>query len=305
MSKKKKTNDEVLGCVYLLRNLINGKGYVGQHKNVLTVEHRWDGHIKDALDKKYKRLLHYAIRKYGVKNFSAEVIWRGDRSLLDVRETYYIKKLHTFVYDPKGGGYNLTRGGSAPAWSERSKKKASKTHTIRWALVTVEERALINQRHRELALQQWASDEGRKKMVAALSSQETRQKISAVVGSPEARRWASKVAIKRFKDPAERQKLVDAFSLPEARQNRRNAQINRWRDLAEHQNASVKQLLRYEDPKERKKTKDALNRPEVKAKTSKASKAAWAKKTPEERSAIGVKARDTRRANALKKSKPK
>ena len=108
MAKKKVVN-EVLGCIYLLRNLINGKGYVGQYLGVIA-ERRWRRHILMAFWGA-ETLVHRAIRKYGVENFSAEVIWLGAADLLDVKEIYYIKKLHTFIDDPKGGGYNLTLGG--------------------------------------------------------------------------------------------------------------------------------------------------------------------------------------------------
>jgi hypothetical protein len=58
-----------------------------------------------------KSCVHHAIRKYGVKNFDAEIVWRGSTSLLNSKEMHFIKKLHTFIGDPKGRGYNLTKGG--------------------------------------------------------------------------------------------------------------------------------------------------------------------------------------------------
>ena len=110
------------GCIYEIRCKVGKKkGYVGQHKNVLTVERRWASHIKSA-DKERVYLLSHAIRKYGVENFSAEVVWRGPASELNQKETYYIKKLGTFVDDRRGGGYNLTTGGGqATQFSKQTK----------------------------------------------------------------------------------------------------------------------------------------------------------------------------------------
>lgn len=45
---------EPWGCIYHAVNLLNQKGYVGQHKNVLTVEGRWNTHVKAAHTKKWQ-----------------------------------------------------------------------------------------------------------------------------------------------------------------------------------------------------------------------------------------------------------
>jgi hypothetical protein len=107
----KKSKQEQIGCIYHSVNLKNDMGYVGQHKNVLTVLKRWKGHVGQAR-KGCKSYFHSALRKNKYEEgFSWEVIWTGPISRLNEMETYYIAKLHTFVDDPLGGGYNLTRGG--------------------------------------------------------------------------------------------------------------------------------------------------------------------------------------------------
>jgi group I intron endonuclease len=93
------------GCIYILRNLKNGKGYVGQ---ALDAERRWQEHIKAALDKDSQYPIHRAIRKYGLKNFSAEVIYTCSEFRLNAEEVRLIVKLKTHVSQ---GGYNVTWGG--------------------------------------------------------------------------------------------------------------------------------------------------------------------------------------------------
>ena len=138
---KSKVSPEPRGCIYLLTNLTNGKQYVGQHLNVKTVHRRWNSHICVAFNTTDTRPLYRAIRKSTVckrtnrlKNFIAEVIWTGPVSQLNWKETYYIKKLHTFIDDPKGNrGYNLTKGGDNGAKSLDTCKKISAYHTARFA----------------------------------------------------------------------------------------------------------------------------------------------------------------------------
>lgn len=69
----------MIGYIYKTTNLINGKIYIGKHE---AVEH----------DKKYfgsGYLLNKAIEKYGIENFSNEIIEECDKyEELDEREIY-------------------------------------------------------------------------------------------------------------------------------------------------------------------------------------------------------------------------
>lgn len=93
------------GCVYLIRNLINGKGYVG--RTIVAPEVRWQSHISSA-QKGVDTPLYRAIRKYGVSRFSAEVVWRGRAADVNSKERELIKTLSTHV---SASGYNVTWGG--------------------------------------------------------------------------------------------------------------------------------------------------------------------------------------------------
>ncbi len=126
MSKK-------IGFVYLLRNLVNGKGYVGQHSGVST-DKRWSWHIWAAVEGLVQKPLYNSIRKHGAQNFSAEIIWQGKPADLNEKETFYIGKLRTFIGD--GKGYNLTRGGGCNrGWvpSEVTRHRMSVTQKAAYA----------------------------------------------------------------------------------------------------------------------------------------------------------------------------
>ena len=93
--------------IYKIENLVNGKIYIGQSINI---ERRWQGHrkgIKSRVDK--EKPLYRAMNKYGIENFSFEVLEECEEEELDEKEIYYIEKYHSYIED---GGYNLTRGGS-------------------------------------------------------------------------------------------------------------------------------------------------------------------------------------------------
>jgi len=59
------------GLVYILKNKINGKIYVGQ--TIQRFEQRLRQHLF-AADSNSKQLIHKAFRKYGIDNFSIEII---------------------------------------------------------------------------------------------------------------------------------------------------------------------------------------------------------------------------------------
>jgi group I intron endonuclease len=85
-------------AVYKIENLINGKCYIGISNNY---KRRWREH------KKSPYAVGKAIRKYGVDNFSFEVIYCAStfEHVMEM-ETFFIKE-----YNSKKAGYNLTEGG--------------------------------------------------------------------------------------------------------------------------------------------------------------------------------------------------
>lgn len=120
--------------IYRITNNINHKTYIGQHKycKSLLVE---DGYMGSGV------ILKKAQKKYGIENFSKEIITIAmSRSEANVLEKYYIEKERK---ENTYGCYNVADGGQGGAWnkgipcSEETKKKISETlkggeHSEEW-----------------------------------------------------------------------------------------------------------------------------------------------------------------------------
>lgn len=90
--------------IYIISNQVNQKQYVGQS---IHIEARWKQHIYIALNMPNEQTkLYNAIRKYGINNFTFELLEECPVELLDEREKYYISYYNTYV-----NGYNMTNGG--------------------------------------------------------------------------------------------------------------------------------------------------------------------------------------------------
>ena len=100
--------------IYKIKNKVNGKVYIGQS---IDIEKRWQrhiGNINTSDEKKYNLYLYQAIRKYGIENFEFSIIEECDQSLLDKKESYWIKYYNSHN---KEYGYNLTDGGTNPPFT--------------------------------------------------------------------------------------------------------------------------------------------------------------------------------------------
>lgn len=92
--------------IYKITNKINGKIYIGQSKNI---QQRWLDHKHYADERRGNSIIHKAIRKYGIDNFSFDVEIECDASELNDLEKYYIELYNTII----PYGYNMTAGGDA------------------------------------------------------------------------------------------------------------------------------------------------------------------------------------------------
>lgn len=86
--------------IYKITNQLNGKAYIGQS---IHIEQRWEEHLYKSSS---CHLLKYALHKYGVENFTFEILEECNQEQLNEREIYWIAHYDTFK-----NGYNLTMGG--------------------------------------------------------------------------------------------------------------------------------------------------------------------------------------------------
>lgn len=92
--------------IYKITNTINGKCYIGQSTNI---NKRWNNHkcYKSQHKENWSAFpLYRAIEKYGIENFTFEVLEECFPEQLNEKEVQYIKEYNSF-----GEGYNQTSGG--------------------------------------------------------------------------------------------------------------------------------------------------------------------------------------------------
>ena len=97
--------------IYKFTNIINGHSYIGQSVNI---EKRKKEHLRSAYNQNlpsYNYHFYQAIRKYGIENFSFQILETLDiidKNEMNKLEIYYIDK-----YDAFKTGYNMTSGGDS------------------------------------------------------------------------------------------------------------------------------------------------------------------------------------------------
>ena len=85
--------------IYLITNNINGKKYIGQSRNLIK---RWGQHKTESRRDNPKMIVDKAIKKYGIDNFSFEILFECPLDMLDDWETDMIR-----LYDSvRPRGYN-------------------------------------------------------------------------------------------------------------------------------------------------------------------------------------------------------
>ncbi len=101
--------------IYKYTNKINGNSYIGQSINI---EQRYQQHLFDAKNLATRKgtAIDKAIAKYGIENFTFEILEECPKEQLNEREKYWIN-----FYDTYNNGYNLTSGGDAVRGEEHGR----------------------------------------------------------------------------------------------------------------------------------------------------------------------------------------
>lgn len=109
-------------CIYVIRNLMNGKVYVGQTKDFAQ---RKASHLYCAR-KGLKRPLYDSIRKHGEENFLFEILEKCEPEHVNDREQHWVSHFDSSNLEK---GYNLTTGGNQHFdFSKETRQKLSESH---------------------------------------------------------------------------------------------------------------------------------------------------------------------------------
>lgn len=103
--------------IYLIRNLVNNKVYIGQTK--VNFETRSYQHFNSLRKNKHESsVLQYAYNKYGDSNFRFEEVESlSDETLLNEKEIYYINEYKSLINE---NGYNILSGGNNPPSTQKN-----------------------------------------------------------------------------------------------------------------------------------------------------------------------------------------
>ncbi len=104
--RKSDNSNITIGYIYVIVNNINDKKYVG--KTTLDIQKRFKQHCNEYKRVRCKnRPLYKAMLKYGIENFSVDLLKVCNIEDLSKYESYYINELNTYGHN----GYNATKGG--------------------------------------------------------------------------------------------------------------------------------------------------------------------------------------------------
>lgn len=150
-----------MGFIYKIENSINNKIYIGLTKKTRPSD-RFSQHryLARHLKENDKSLLHKAMAKYGVDNFTFTVIEEVENELMPAREQFWIQEYNS----QQPNGYNITEGGEGtPGFSrpqtqeEREKRSASNKQFFQ---EHPETREVVRERTKQL----WQDNEYRQKV---------------------------------------------------------------------------------------------------------------------------------------------
>lgn len=105
-----------MAYIYKITNKINQKVYIG--KTQCSIERRFREHLDSSKRARCeKRPLYDAMNKYGVENFSVELV--EETNIPEEREKYWINYYRSYIGFSDCNGYNATLGGDGKAYADR------------------------------------------------------------------------------------------------------------------------------------------------------------------------------------------
>lgn len=148
-------------CIYVIKNKINNKMYIGQTGNLKS---RWNKHISVAEDMTYNHPLYNSMRKYGIDNFTIEVLNPAESiKECNYLEEFWVEELQTTSRDI---GYNIQKGGKHSEMAEETRQKISEA-------MTGEKNPFFGKTHSEETKQKIA-----KARTGTTTAEEVKQKMS-------------------------------------------------------------------------------------------------------------------------------
>ena len=109
--------------IYKITNKINNKSYIGISTDI---ENRWKQHKSEYNHKREaNKLLYKAFNKYGIENFTFEILEECEVIELSEKEKYYVN-----LFDTYNNGYNMTSGGEDFHGEGHPKHKLNKEDII-------------------------------------------------------------------------------------------------------------------------------------------------------------------------------
>lgn len=168
---------KIFAVIYKITNLVNGKVYIGQTTG--SPKRRLNRHVSDARARRSNSPLQNAIMKYGVENFTFDVvICAFDRESTNLLEKFFIKEHKS---NTKEFGYNLTDGGEGMdgyRHTEEAKRKLSLVGKDRQHSEKSKQKISLGNKGKVISEE--TKQKQRLTMVGRRATEKTKQKMSLV-----------------------------------------------------------------------------------------------------------------------------
>lgn len=146
-------------CIYMIRNDINGKVYVGKTKCFRKRITQYKSDFKNSSNNRINEYLLNSMKKYGIENFTMSILQKCEIEDCSELELKWMLKLNSLNQKI---GYNLRLDSSTGMIAHpKTVEKMRKNTTEQWA-------AGVRDGHSEKLAKSWAGDPDRKKNQSAL-----------------------------------------------------------------------------------------------------------------------------------------